>query len=292
MITTISIIDEWLIKKTSFREHREDIISLFKVAMENTMLPDKSLFGYPLTKTSLSIIFGRVYLVGIFNRTIEIIVDKDISEETGFNTRIIGSSKSEGLNLYWITTDFENIKALISNEKIWQHYKLASFKVNNSSNIRGERKDWLNGKFLVKDIFDGKQVALDSKTVNYILESEIQISRKDNRQRRQERLKKANKIPFSVFTQTRVFLRNADVVVEVLQRANGICDYCNEPAPFIKDSNGDGFLEVHHINPLAEGGDDTIENSVALCPNCHRFSHFGKNTFDVERLKNKYNKND
>jgi len=25
--------------------------------------------------------------------------------------------------------------------------------------------------------------------------------------------------------------------------------------------------------PLAEGGPDTVENTVALCPNCHRRCH-------------------
>jgi 5-methylcytosine-specific restriction protein A len=26
---------------------------------------------------------------------------------------------------------------------------------------------------------------------------------------------------------------------------------------------------------LASDGDDTVENAVALCPNCHRRAHFG-----------------
>jgi len=38
-------------------------------------------------------------------------------------------------------------------------------------------------------------------------------------------------------------------------------------------------LEVHHKVPLAEGGDDTVENAIALCPNCHRHAHYGKTTY-------------
>ncbi|WP_409033890.1 HNH endonuclease [Pseudomonas sp. JUb42] len=26
---------------------------------------------------------------------------------------------------------------------------------------------------------------------------------------------------------------------------------------------------------IADGGLDTLENAVALCPNCHRASHYG-----------------
>lgn len=288
MNNSTDIIDQWLTKRTSFRHHRDEIVSIFKVAMENTLLPDKSWFGYPATKVSLSIMFGRIYLIGIFDRTIEIIVDADISKEIGFPTRIVGTSKPSGLNLYWVSTSIDNIKELISNDKIWQHYRLASLKVDSSVSIRSERKDWLEGKFLIKDIFNGQQLTLDPKTLDQIFERELKISTNDSKQRRQERLKQANKKPISTIAQTRVFLRNADVVVEVLQRANGVCDYCQKPAPFVKDSDGKGFLEVHHIKPLADNGDDTIDNAVALCPNCHRQAHHGKNTFDIGRLENKY----
>jgi hypothetical protein len=32
-------------------------------------------------------------------------------------------------------------------------------------------------------------------------------------------------------------------------------------------------LEVHHILPLSEGGSDTIDNILLLCPDCHRREH-------------------
>lgn len=41
-------------------------------------------------------------------------------------------------------------------------------------------------------------------------------------------------------------------------------------------SNESPYLEVHHKVPLALGGDDTVANATALCPNCHRQNHFGK----------------
>ena len=43
--------------------------------------------------------------------------------------------------------------------------------------------------------------------------------------------------------------------------------------PFLK-INGARYLEVHHLKRLADGGSDTIENAVAVCPNCHRELHF------------------
>jgi 5-methylcytosine-specific restriction endonuclease McrA len=40
--------------------------------------------------------------------------------------------------------------------------------------------------------------------------------------------------------------------------------------------DGRPYLEVHHVVPLSEGGDDTLENAAALCPSCHRELHYGK----------------
>lgn len=65
------------------------------------------------------------------------------------------------------------------------------------------------------------------------------------------------------------------MIVEALDRANGICERCSCEAPFIRRSDGTRYLEVHHKVRLADGGEDTIENALALCPNCHRELHYG-----------------
>jgi predicted HNH restriction endonuclease len=71
------------------------------------------------------------------------------------------------------------------------------------------------------------------------------------------------------------FDRNPDVVAEVLAQASGKCQQCGGSAPFIRKSDGSPYLEVHHKIPLAFGGEDTVANAIALCPNCHREAHYG-----------------
>lgn len=70
------------------------------------------------------------------------------------------------------------------------------------------------------------------------------------------------------------FKRDPYVVAYTKLRANGICQDCLQPAPFINKFTKEPFLEIHHVVPLAQGGTDTIENTVALCPNCHRKRHY------------------
>jgi hypothetical protein len=60
-----------------------------------------------------------------------------------------------------------------------------------------------------------------------------------------------------------------------LQRAGQQCELCNQTA-FLKRS-GRPYLESHHIDQLAAGGPDTPDNTAAVCANCHRELHHGRN---------------
>jgi len=80
--------------------------------------------------------------------------------------------------------------------------------------------------------------------------------------------------------------RNPYVTELAKRRAKGICHLCEKPAPF-KGKRGDPFLETHHIEWLSNRGEDIIENTVALCPNCHRKMHSLNINVDIEKLKTK-----
>lgn len=96
----------------------------------------------------------------------------------------------------------------------------------------------------------------------------------------------SNGKPTQTVVSTVVFARNAYVVAYVKRRARGICDLCEMAAPFL-NSEGNPHLECHHVEWLANGGSDTIQNAVALCPNCHRKMHILKISKDITQLKMK-----
>jgi len=98
---------------------------------------------------------------------------------------------------------------------------------------------------------------------------------------RRRRLASASPHPQAIRVLRTEFERNPDVVATVLLSAAGRCDLCEGPAPFERAVDGTPYLEVHHIRALADGGEDTLRNAVALCPNCHRKVHHGR---DKERL--------
>ncbi len=82
-------------------------------------------------------------------------------------------------------------------------------------------------------------------------------------------------------------IRDPEVHAWVLHNSKWICECCDKPSPFLKP-DGKGYLEVHHLKRLADGGSDTIENAIAVCPNCHRELHYGEKKTEI--LEDIYNK--
>ena len=121
-----------------------------------------------------------------------------------------------------------------------------------------------------------------------LLQAKVKKSQKLSLSELEDRINNStNKVGSRVST-VKVYQRSPYIIDYTLRRAHGICELCDQEAPFSKP-NGEYYLEVHHIKRLADGGDDTIRNTVALCPNCHRKVHSLKHKSDIKVLKNKTN---
>jgi 5-methylcytosine-specific restriction protein A len=83
---------------------------------------------------------------------------------------------------------------------------------------------------------------------------------------------------------TTIYEKNPYVAELAKRRANGICQLCKKNAPF-NDRGGNPYLDTHHIIWLSKGGPDTIVNTVAICPNCHRKMHTLNIESDRKKLK-------
>jgi len=78
-----------------------------------------------------------------------------------------------------------------------------------------------------------------------------------------------------ILNRTEVVERDPAVKAWIIRESNGFCENCGKPSPFEKE-NGDFYIEVHHVKLLTEKGADTIYNAIAVCSNCHRELHYGK----------------
>jgi hypothetical protein len=73
--------------------------------------------------------------------------------------------------------------------------------------------------------------------------------------------------------------RNEVIGAYALARSHGLCEGCEEPAPFLRRNNTP-YLEIHHIVSLANGGADHPTNVAAVCPNCHRRTEHSTDAFE------------
>ena len=90
-------------------------------------------------------------------------------------------------------------------------------------------------------------------------------------------ISRENPKPKSRVVPSTVYDRSQYVVAETLERANGVCQSCGKTAPFTRKKDRSPYLEVHHKKQLADGGEDTLKNAIAVCQNCHREHHYGVN---------------
>jgi hypothetical protein len=72
-----------------------------------------------------------------------------------------------------------------------------------------------------------------------------------------------------------VFERDPYVRAISRKRANSRCQVPACTSEQFTTSAGEPYCEVHHLVPLADGGEDTPENAVCVCPNHHRELHVG-----------------
>ncbi|WP_414835427.1 HNH endonuclease [Bacillus sp. Ba 3] len=147
-----------------------------------------------------------------------------------------------------------------------------------------ERKVWIFPIRILKD-----NVILPKNLVQNKQEKEQKEAKKLDYYKLKERAKKATPVSNKRYTKTETYQRNEFVAEFSKKRANGICELCEQKAPF-EDKKRNPYLESHHVEWLSEGGEDTIYNTVGVCANCHRRLHVLNEKNDVMKLKEKLEK--
>ena len=151
-----------------------------------------------------------------------------------------------------------------------------SYRESHGVSQKGNRQVLLQHEVHLEELeADEREIPQSIEALNRQFAQDVRKALADSKESRLQRLASASKVPVQSVRAVVVFNRNPDVVAEVLVRAQGSCERCHQPAPFLRRSDGTPYLEVHHLIPLAEGGEDSVANAAAMCPNCHRESHFG-----------------
>ena len=184
-----------------------------------------------------------------------ILVKLKLKEKTGYE-RIYDCQNSD---------DFENLYEIILNHSEF-------YKCNKNSNHTHSSALKLYRRFLV--YLEGeKKIAIGDEEIKRIEKIEHHKVKEMSDQELIYRVEsKKQKLAMEMKIISRGYFRDQEIAEYARRRSNGICDLCMQEAPFIK-ADGTPYLESHHIIWLSRGGEDSIDNTVALCPNCHRRIH-------------------
>lgn len=71
----------------------------------------------------------------------------------------------------------------------------------------------------------------------------------------------------------KTYKRHNYLMVQIKKYRDYKCQFCSTK---ILKANGDYYIEACHIKPKAEGGKDSLDNILILCPNCHKLFDYGK----------------
>ncbi len=123
-----------------------------------------------------------------------------------------------------------------------------------------------------ENIWDGKRKAQERAVSRLPIEKVMRKAREVDRK------------PGMHTMSVQVYDQELYVAEYVRRRADGRCELCKRKAPF-RNRKGAPYLELHHITPPSGGGRDTIGNTVALCPNCHRKMHVLNLPIDLAALR-------
>ena len=157
--------------------------------------------------------------------------------------------------------------------------------MNSITHLKDEQ--WEHLKWIIHQKNPGifpSAVSPDAEMLNNEFEDAVRKASKQSLDQLEKTAEKKSSKPEETIVQAKVFHRDPTIAAYVKKRANGICQLCGSPAPFT-DQNGEPYLECHHIVWVSQGGMDSADNCVALCPNCHRKMHILNQARDIEVLK-------
>jgi 5-methylcytosine-specific restriction enzyme A len=256
--------------------NNDQLCALFKCSPQGGMRRSLKTNSLVLVSNHVASIYDDRWIGDVFHYTgMGQLGDQTL---TGSQNKTLSESQLNGVNVYLFEVDRE------TEYRYQGPVELAAnpYQEVQPDQAQQDRKVWV---FPLR-LKEGKPVPLDTAE---FAAAELTRYRKARKLTNAELVEKAEKAPRQAGERTvtsKQYERNPYVSMLTKRYANGFCELCGVAAPFT-DANGQPYLETHHIDWLARGGHDTLANTVALCPNCHRKMHVVDAQEDKAKLRNK-----
>ena len=205
------------------------------------------------------------------------------------NTQVIANKKFHNgtLNFKGMLAQFVQYCANI--DEVFE--RMLAYRTDRQFKVYSEKEYLEEKKYLEKHSNNSKSdVFRDKNEKEYISRSKKISTLSEEELLKKYEKEKSKKSSKQMGTKSSPYKRSEVVSELAKRRAHGICELSDmngnyHKAPF--DVDGTPYLESHHVEWLSHGGEDVLENVVALCPNCHKKIHILNEMVDNQKLLNR-----
>jgi len=173
----------------------------------------------------------------------------------------------------------------ISSSKNWTNYELVKKYQDNLLNDFSTLQNYFKADALnhfIVAVYQGQELISDylqienfeNELEQHEIENSVEIESEEiNKEELYEKIiecetEKSEKITINGKT----YKRHNYLMVQIKKYRDHKCQFCSTT---ILKANGGYYIEACHIKPKAEGGKDSLDNILILCPNCHKLFDYG-----------------
>lgn len=207
-------------------------------------------------------------------------------QELTRNNKRLNESKDNHTKIY-LFESFEKTKYIYCGEALLTGKVIEATETDSKNNDRLVYKFPItlqNEQYVIYDDIIRRNMNKKEKNIRKLSDKELQRFAVKKSQFNHDFYKETpEKTSNSRVVLSRSYYRDPYISEYVKKLSRGFCGLCGQCAPF-KDKNGEPFLHSHHIDYLSEGGEDTLSNCIAVCPNCHAKIHTLNDPKDKKKL--------
>jgi hypothetical protein len=257
---------------TAFDPIMDSIVSFFELSFENTYCPKRAWFG--VHQSTVSLVVGGIFLAAIINssqdRGFWLLVDQQPPLIDGIEYKPVRSTQRSKFPLTWAHSEsLSFIPDVVTNGFIWKSFASASEKILYSPRIANDRDpvQERRKKKRLSEFWTREPIKLfpdEIEEINSIREgAEYRIT-------------------------VNAYERDPKARRQCIEYYGTSCFICGFSFGAVYGEVAEGFVHVHHLQPLSEIGSEYIVNPVKdlrpVCPNCHAVLHLHKPAFSIQEV--------
>ena len=251
----------------------DSVVSFFELAFDYTRCPERAWFG--VHQSAVSLVVGGIFLAAVVksgqDRGFWLLVDQQPPPIPGVEYRPVKSTQRSRFPLIWAhSATLSSIPDVVANDLIWRSFASASESILHSARIASDR--------------DPVQQRRNKRRLSeFWLKQPLNLFPDEIKE--ETPIREGAKYQVTV----NAYERDPRARRECIEHYGARCCICGLSFGAVYGEVAEGFIHVHHLQPLSEMGLEytvnPLEDLCPVCPNCHAVLHLRKPAFSVQEVR-------